>query len=65
MKSKKPSKNKAILIHNKYLAYTQILAVFCVALIAGQYFKLFEISSDFIGVIIINNFVFAGGRKNE
>ena len=54
-----PSKQKQILRHAKYLVYTQILAGLCIALIAGQYFNLFAISSDFFGVVIINNFVSA------
>lgn len=58
MKSGKSS-NRETLIHNKYLVYMQILGAFCVALIAGQYFNLFQISSDFLGVIIVNNFAFS------
>ena len=60
MTSKKPSKDRDLLRHAKYLVYMQILAALCVALIAGQYFKLFTIQSDFLGVVIINNFVSAG-----
>lgn len=38
----------------------QILAALCVALIAGQIFEVFIISSDLFGVLIVNNFVVAG-----
>ncbi|PIU21645.1 MAG: hypothetical protein COT15_01225 [Candidatus Diapherotrites archaeon CG08_land_8_20_14_0_20_34_12] len=59
MTSEKPSKDRAVLLHNKYIAYLQIFSALCIGLIAGQYFKLFEIYSNFFGVIIFNNYVLA------
>ncbi len=53
------TKDCLVLQHNKYIAYLQIYAGFCLAIIAGQAFRLFEVKSDLFGIIIINNFVMA------
>ena len=52
-------KDSLVLQHNRIISYLQILTGICVAIWAGQVFKLFEIKSDILGLIIINNFAIA------
>lgn len=52
-------KDSLTLRHNKYIAYSQIWAGFCLAVYASVYFNWFEIRTSFFQTVIIDNFFLA------
>ncbi len=50
-------KDSWTLQHNKYIAYIQIWAAFCLAILASDYFNIFEIRTVVWQAIFINNWI--------
>jgi hypothetical protein len=48
--------NSLTLRHNKYVAYIQIWAAFCLAILASDFFNFFEIRTNIAQFFVLNNF---------
>ncbi len=53
------SKDSFTLQHNKYVAYLQIWAAFCLAIMAGSFFGIIKIQTYIFPAIFLNNFIAA------
>ena len=54
-------KESLTLQHNKYIAYAQIWAGFCLAILAADYFNVLEIRTVVLQSIVFNNWLVALG----
>lgn len=51
--------NSLTLRHNKYVAYVQIWAAFCLTILASDFFNFFEIRTNIAQFFVLNNFLVA------